>query len=116
MHIAYNGFFVPCRWFRSEYSAVTINNVLTASSFTGIACYVYGRRHIRHSGSFQRIIYPIFTSAFFNMASHFHWAFIKELFNDQDCFDYHWRAVFGVMSGIFFLYTGRSYLKFIDHW
>jgi len=50
------------------------------------------------------------------MASHFHWAFIKELFNDQDCFDYHWRAVFGVMSGIFFLYTGRSYLKFIDHW
>lgn len=104
------------RWFGSEYTAVTLVNTFSLSSMAGIACYIYGRRHIRHAGAFQKVIYPIFTSSFFIMASHFSWAFIKHTLKDQECFDYHWRVIMGLLSGCVFLYTGRSYLQFIDHW
>ena len=104
------------RYLGSEYSAVTLVNLFTLTSIGSMSCYIYGRRHIRHAGAFQRIIYPAFASIFFNMASHFGWAYIKEVLSDQDCFDYHWKVVCGLLSGGLFLFTGRNYLRFIDHW
>lgn len=104
------------RWLGSEYAAVKMVNSFTVCSIAGMSCYLYGRRHIRQAGAFQRVVFPVFSSVFFNMASHFAWAFIKELFRDQDSLDYHFRVICGILSGGLFLSIGQSYLQFIDYW
>ncbi|KAF6023914.1 hypothetical protein EB796_017778 [Bugula neritina] len=114
--LSYVALLLLCRWFGSEYRAVQVSNWLAFGSWAGISCYIYGRRHIRHAGSFQRIIYPAFTSTFFLAASHLSWALIRSVMSNQECFGHQIKVLIGLLSGVMFLHTGRSYLRFIDHW
>ena len=96
--------------------ADTVQKYVNIGAFGGIACYIYGKRHIRHAGSFQKVIYPVYATSVFMTGSWWMWEFMRQTLRDQQFFDYHWKCLFGVVSAFGFLYCGRSYMLFIDHW
>lgn len=87
-----------------------VTNFLLTSSVVGSGMYIYHRRHLHDAGMSFKMLYSGFDALIFNFGSVLLWAVLRTVSPKSNCI----ATIIGLLTSGGLMYTGYSYLKYID--